>query len=158
MIGEFVNELADEMKTHVVERGTVPCLVAPHWYDDGPVDVCGIFSFLDEHSEFRKSLSAELVTRGEFVACLEKQFAPMPLNGYALSLVLELREFDCASGLDSPPAAAARPLRGARLPDVYGGRRTSQRRPASPISSAVSCANGACAMCSIGVVLDWTRK
>ena len=99
MIVEFAQELAGKMKTHVVGRGAVRCLVAPRWYDDEPVDVS--FPFLAEGSEFRKSLS-ELAARGEFVACLRKQFTPMPLDGYALSLVLELREFDVRPALIRP--------------------------------------------------------
>jgi len=93
MMGALATELADEMKTRVVNRGTVPCPVAPRWHDDGPVDVCGRFPFLDQGSKFRKSLP-ELADRDELVALLEKEFAPMPLNGYALGLVLELSEFD----------------------------------------------------------------
>ena len=93
MVGALVRELADQMKTSVVKRGTVACLVASRWYDDGPVDVCGRFAFLEEGSEFRESLS-NLAGSDELAACLEKQFAPMPLNGHALSLVLELPEFD----------------------------------------------------------------
>ena len=93
MVAALVRELAGQMKTCVVKRGTVACLVAPRWYDDGPSDVCGRFPFLEEGSEFRESLS-DSVDRDEFVARLEEQFAPMPLNGYALSLVLELNEFD----------------------------------------------------------------
>ena len=105
MIGKLAKELAGEMKTHVVKRGTrtVPCLVAPRWHDDGPGrrSRIGIYSILDEHSELSKFLS-RLVARGEFVAYLEKQFAPMPLNGYALSLVLEMYEFDARPGLIRP--------------------------------------------------------
>ena len=100
MVGELVEELAGEMKTHVVPRGTVPCLVAPDWYDDGPLDVCRRFPFLEEGSEFRESLP--VLVQDELVACLERHFAPVPLNAHALSLVLELPEFDAFPGMVRP--------------------------------------------------------
>ena len=73
MIGELAQELAREMRTHVVGRGAVRCLVGPRWYDDGPVEVR--FPFLAEGSEFRKSLP-ELADRDELVAHLPETIRP----------------------------------------------------------------------------------
>ena len=92
MIGQLAATLALRMNRVLVPRGKVPCLAAPDWYDDGPRDPCGRFEFLNDGSPFRQCLPDidcdGLVTR------LEEEFEPLPLGSLALSLVLELSEFE----------------------------------------------------------------
>ncbi len=38
-VSRLVDALARSMGTYVAKRGTVPTLVAPRWYDDGPQDL-----------------------------------------------------------------------------------------------------------------------
>ena len=92
MIGQLAAALALRMNRVLVRRGKVPCLVAPDWYDDGPLDPCGRFEFLNDGSSFRKSLP-DIDCEG-LVARLEEEFEPLPLGSLALSLVLELSEFE----------------------------------------------------------------
>ena len=90
IIGEVVTALADQMGTMVAERGTVPTLVAPRWYDDGPRDLCGHYGFLQEGSPFLQRLTTIRVA--DFVPALEAAFAPLPLNAMTLLPVLDLHE------------------------------------------------------------------
>ena len=53
---DFARNLAKAMGTVVVGRGTVPRLLAPDWYDDGPVDIAGQFDVLGDGSSFRDAL------------------------------------------------------------------------------------------------------
>ena len=92
MIGQLAATLALRMNRVLVPRGKVPCLVAPDWYDDGPLDPCGRFAFLNDGSSFRQSLPD--IDCDGLVARLEKEFEPLPLGSLALSLVLELAEFE----------------------------------------------------------------
>jgi hypothetical protein len=92
LVGQLADRLAKEMGTQVARMGTVPPLVAPEWYDDGPRDVCHRFAFLDEDSSFRKSLAT--IPRGELLPTLQSACAPLPLNEVTLSLFIELWELD----------------------------------------------------------------
>ena len=105
-IADLVAELAVEMRTfaargrlegdRVVRARMVPCPVSGRWVDYGPVDLFPRgFPFLAEGSEFRKSLMAmEPAAGNNLVSRLEQLFAPVPLNGHALSRVIDLLEFD----------------------------------------------------------------
>jgi hypothetical protein len=53
---DFARRLAQAMGTVVVGRGNVPRLLAPDWYDDGPVDIAGQFDALKDGSSFREAL------------------------------------------------------------------------------------------------------
>ena len=92
MIGQLAATLALRMNRVLVPRGKVPCLVAPDWYDDGPRDPCGRFEFLNDGSPFRNSLPD--IDCDGLVARLVEEFEPLPLGSLALSLVLELSEFE----------------------------------------------------------------
>ena len=92
MIGQLAAALALRMNRVLIPRGKVPCLVAPDWYDDGPSDPCGRFEFLHDGSSFRKSLPD--IDWDRLVARLEEEFDPLPLDSLALSLVLEISEFE----------------------------------------------------------------
>ncbi len=87
---KLVEALAAQMGTIVASRGEVPCLVAPDWYDDGPQDLCNRFAFLEPDSEFRRSLQS--MEPNLLIATLTTAFAPLPLNGFTLTLILELAE------------------------------------------------------------------
>ena len=92
MVGQLATTLALRMNRVLVPRGKVPCLVAPDWYDDGPLDPCGRFEFLNDGSSFRQSLPD--IDCDSLVARLEEQFDPLPLNSLTLSLALEISELE----------------------------------------------------------------
>ena len=92
MIGQLAATLALRMNRVLVPRGKVPCLVAPDWYDDGPLDPCGRFEFLNDGSPLRQSLPT--IDCDGLVKRLEEEFEPLPLGSLALSLVLELSELE----------------------------------------------------------------
>jgi hypothetical protein len=92
LVGRLVERLAEEMGTQVARLGTVPPLVAPEWYDDGPHDLCHRFRFLDSDSSFRQSLST--LPRAQLLPALKSACAPLPLNEVTLPLFLELPELD----------------------------------------------------------------
>jgi hypothetical protein len=92
LVGRLAERLAEEMGTQVARGGTVPPLVAPEWYDDGPRDLCHRFGFLDDHSSFRQSLAT--LPRAELLPALQSACAPLPLNEVTLPLFLELIELE----------------------------------------------------------------
>jgi hypothetical protein len=92
LVARFVECLAAELGTQVARGGTVPPLVAPDWYDDGPHDLCHRFRFLDHDSAFRQSLLT--LDRAELLPALQSACAPLPLNEVTLSLFVELPELD----------------------------------------------------------------
>lgn len=92
IVAQTAEDLAEQMGTVVVPRGEVECLVASDWYDDGPVDICGRFAFLEFQSEFRASLKT--IDATEFAAVLENQFDPLPLNSMTLPWVIQMTELD----------------------------------------------------------------
>jgi hypothetical protein len=92
LVAQLIEPVAEAMGTQVARGGTVPPLVAPEWYDDGPLDLCHRFGFLDEDSSFRKSLAN--IHRAELLLALQSACAPLPLNEVTLSLFIELWELD----------------------------------------------------------------
>ncbi|HEY2514726.1 MAG TPA: hypothetical protein VGI39_27865, partial [Polyangiaceae bacterium] len=92
VVASFLQELAAAMRVAVVPRGEVPRLVAPDWYDDGPVDLGGRFAFLEAGSAFRASVAA--AAPADFVAAATSAFAPLPLGALTLPLLIALPELD----------------------------------------------------------------
>ncbi len=90
MVAAFVNQWAAQLGTTVLPNGTISQLVAHDWYDDGSVDLCHQFPFLDRDSPFRSKLRS--LPESEFAPLLEQAFAPLGLNEMTLPLVLELSE------------------------------------------------------------------
>ncbi len=92
MISALANRLAGAMKTAVVKRGTVENLVAPVWYDDGPIDLNGSFPWAEERSRLRRSLLG--IELDAVLPAIEDAIKPLRLNGITLSVLLGLTEFD----------------------------------------------------------------
>ncbi len=84
-------DLARRMNTVVVKSGHVSCLVSDDWYDDGAKDIAERFEALREGSSFRAHLDS--IEPAAIRMEVERAFAPVPLNGLTLSLLLELDEF-----------------------------------------------------------------
>ena len=91
-VSQFVDALARSMGTYVAKRGTVPTLVAPKWYDDGPQDLGSQFDFLAPGSPFRVALAT--LPLPDLLPAIRAAFAPLPPDDMMLALVLELEEFD----------------------------------------------------------------
>jgi hypothetical protein len=89
MVAALVMRMAEQMKTAVVPSGSVPCLVAPNWYDDGPRDLCQRFEFLQRGSRLQAALEKMSIELS--VAALQTAFAPIPLNAMSLPLILEMQ-------------------------------------------------------------------
>lgn len=86
----FAVDLAQAMGTAVVTSGHVSPLMTSDWYDDGPVDLAMRFEFLEEGSEFRRTLAD--LDPSEVVAAFEREFDPLPLNELTLGMALGLDE------------------------------------------------------------------
>jgi hypothetical protein len=100
MMAEVVTDLSSETGAPVHIGGHVPALVAPSWYDDGPVDLTGAFEFLSQDSEFRNTIPS--LSPEEFLRELERLFDPLPLNALSLTLVVGLPELTAHPTLISP--------------------------------------------------------
>jgi hypothetical protein len=87
---DFARQLARTMGTVVVGRATVPCLVAPAWYDDGPVDIAGQFDALKDGSSFRQAL-AQVPAEG-LPGLLATAFTQAKLDEVLAPMVLALPE------------------------------------------------------------------
>lgn len=92
MVGDLLKEMAARMGTAVITNGTVKCLVASKWYDDGAIDLVGQFACLEPDSALRKSLPT--VDLSELPSMCETAFAPVPLNSLTLPMLLDLPEFE----------------------------------------------------------------
>ena len=94
---KFEHSLAKKMNTIVVSTGFVDKLIAPDWYNDGPVDLTEKFPFTHEKSDFRQNLlnykQEELIDRMKAVT------APVGLNELTLPLFINLPELDECSNL-----------------------------------------------------------
>lgn len=100
MVARFAGELARRMGASLVPRGRITPLLAGHWYDDGPVDLTGAFQFLADGSAFRRGLAT--LEPDALIDELTARFAPLPLEGLALSLVIELPELEARPALIVP--------------------------------------------------------
>ncbi len=89
-VTEYVHELATEMQTLVVGSGLVEPLVAPNWYDDGPVDLTRRLPCLEKGSWLRESLRN--ASPGEVPGLIEDALQPLVLNGLTAPWVLALPE------------------------------------------------------------------
>ncbi|MGB0717112.1 MAG: hypothetical protein ACPGXK_14630 [Phycisphaerae bacterium] len=96
-VAETARNLANRMGTVAMDRGSVSALMVSDWYDDGPVDLCGRFPFLEGGSTFRKELLAR--PQIELRPLIRETFAPLPLNTLTLSLLLELSECEERPGI-----------------------------------------------------------
>jgi hypothetical protein len=87
---EFATKLAEDMGTLVVATGRVSTLVAPRWYDDGPIDFASEHAALKEGSRFRHSLKT--VKARHVLQATSDALAPLPLNELTLPRILALPE------------------------------------------------------------------
>lgn len=99
-VAAFIAELAARMGAVVVPRGEIRPLATGRWYDDGPRDLTGAYGFLDEGSAFRAALAT--VRHDALLDHLRAAFAPLPLSGLVLSLVLPLPEVQARPSLIAP--------------------------------------------------------
>jgi hypothetical protein len=88
--GQFVLRLAEAMNTTVAGHGEVERLVAGDWYDDGPRDLTGAFSFLEGGSAFRRGLSE--MQPSDLLPTLEVELGRRELVAVALPQILFLPE------------------------------------------------------------------
>jgi hypothetical protein len=86
----YVDALAREMRTVVVERGAVKSLVAPEWYDDGPEQLPSSSSALHEGSQLRRALMQ--FEPAELIPALESALAPRGLDALTLPAIAHLPE------------------------------------------------------------------
>ena len=110
VIASFAQHLAEQMQTHVSFFGKVKTLVSPKWYDDGPRDVCNRFTFLNNGSDFRKSLKN--IHPNELVPKLQELFDPLPLDALSLSLIINLSELSQRPELILPLIKWIKPCKG----------------------------------------------
>lgn len=103
---DFARRLAQAMGTGVVGRGTVPRLLAPDWYDDGPVDIAGQFDVLKDGSSFREALLH--VQPPELPALLAAAFGRPKLDEVLTPMVLALPELAGRIDLARPLVAMVR--------------------------------------------------
>ena len=85
VVKEYIKGLARSMNTAVVARGAVPKLLAPDWYDDGPVDVTEQFAFL-KNKDFLRSL--EETPLEQVSELLSSAVAPLSLDELTLPMLV----------------------------------------------------------------------
>lgn len=100
MVGRVTEDLAARMGARVAMRGQVSSLLAPRWYDDGPEDVCGRFTFLQSDSPLRKQLPS--IPLPSLISALSSACDPLPLDELTLPLIVALDEFDQRPELIGP--------------------------------------------------------
>jgi len=96
----FVQTLAARMRTVILPSGSVSTLLDSKWYDDGPEDLTGQFGFLDDDSPFRRELLSLALDR--LIPRVTEVFAPLPLAGHTLGLIIALSELDTRPALIVP--------------------------------------------------------
>ena len=92
IVSEYLNRLAGQMNTVVIDTGSISNLVSPEWYDDGSIAISELFAFLRDGSAFRKKLAD--LEPACLLAELEKELAPHPLRAFVLPPLLELPEIN----------------------------------------------------------------
>ncbi len=142
MVRDFVAELAAAMGTMVVPTGRITPLAGCGWYDDGPRDLTSAFAFLADGAPFLTALTT--IAPDDLLAELTARFAPLPVGGMALALVVALPELDARpelivpclpllDGADDVPRAtrlrAARRAERAGRGDLLGDRFVAHLRP-----------------------------
>jgi hypothetical protein len=100
MVTTFVGELARRMHTVALPTGAIRPLSGCEWYDDGPHDLTGAFDFLADGSPFRARLAT--LPPEQLVDELTARFAPLPVGGLALTLIIPLPELDARPALIVP--------------------------------------------------------
>lgn len=100
IVASFAGDLAARMGVFVAAHGDVPRVVAPDWYDDGPVDLGGRFPFLQDGAPFRRSIAH--LTPAAFVEKGRLLFSPLPLGALTLPLLVALPELDARPELLEP--------------------------------------------------------
>ncbi len=90
VVREYVKQLAQAMNTVVLARGVIPRLVAPDWYDDGPIDVTDQFAFLTD-KRFLERLAT--VPLEELVDFLADAISPLALDELTLPMFVRLDVF-----------------------------------------------------------------
>lgn len=137
-VGRFVAGLARSMGTVVAKRGTVPTLVAPDWYDDGPQDLGPQFDVLAPGSPFRVALAS--LPLPDVVPAIRAAFAPRAVNDVLLALVLELEEFDHRPELILPLIPVLESAR--HLPETLQWRAAARAHTAGRSDFAARVLNG----------------
>src|SRR5690606_2685352 len=102
-LGDFCLRLVAAMKTTVAASGQVPRLVAPDWYDDGPVDITGRFTAFSHGSPLEVSLRS--VPPPELRALIERELAPARIDPITLPYVLRLLPLAARPELAEPMLA-----------------------------------------------------
>jgi hypothetical protein len=92
MVRDVVLDLAARMRAGVAAEGAVETLVAASWYDDGPVDLVGLYRFLEDGSAFCVRLAA--LEPVSFVPALLAELGAGGLHALALPRILALPELD----------------------------------------------------------------
>ena len=75
------------METHIVPRGQISRLIAPDWYDDGPVDLTGQLSFLESGAPF--TIASKMIAADEIVAALELALEGRPITTFIVCAVAQ---------------------------------------------------------------------
>jgi hypothetical protein len=133
IVAEYARDLAARMRVLVVPQGSVPRVVAPDWYDDGPVDLGGRFPFLQDGSAFRLSIPA--ATPSSFVEEASRLFAPLPLGALTLPLLVALPEIDARPELLSALLPALADAEGLPLGTVARAVGLLARTPDAVVAS-----------------------
>lgn len=101
IVMEYVNDLARAIGTLVVPEGEISTLVAPRWYDDGPVDLSARIAAFAEGSALRRTLPK--LPPEALLERVVEALMPLELNELTLPMLIAL------------PEVVARPELAARL-------------------------------------------
>lgn len=142
--GEFARTLAARVGTVCAPSGVVRARVAKDWYDDGTADLARQFPQLVAGSGLRREIAEGPL--GGIVARVQAEFAPMPLDGRTLPLVLDLRELDARPEAALPliarlaaagPVSEATRLRAALLARQAGDLPTARALCSGDVTTAL---------------------
>jgi hypothetical protein len=133
VVEAFARDLAARMRVMVVPHGEVPRLVAPDWYDDGPVDLGGRFPFLKDGAPFRAAIPT--MAPAAFAEEARHLFAPLALSALTLPLLVELPEIDARPEILVPLLPALESAEGLPLETVARAVGLLARTPAAAAAS-----------------------
>jgi hypothetical protein len=133
IVAAFARDLAARMRVIAVPHGEVPRLVAPDWYDDGPIDLGGRFPFLQDGAPFRQAIPT--LTPAAFAEEAARLFRPLPLGGLTLPLLVALPEIDARPDLLVPLVPALESAEGLPLDTVARAVGLLARTPEAAVAS-----------------------
>ncbi len=90
LVKSYVNDLARDMGTLVVPIGSISTLVAPKWYDDGPVDLSEQIPAFSDGSSFRAGLKT--IDASDLLPAVREALSPLELNELTMPMLLALPE------------------------------------------------------------------